>query len=283
MARLRSVSQRYQDALSLISWQAFERLLADHYAAQGWRVDHVGTGASSSGFGFDGGIDLKLYRDDEYVVVQCKHWNAKQVAHNDVHQLLGVMLTERATGAIVVTSGEFTPAALAAAGKAPGITLVDGAQLRAMLGPMTIPPAATSAVGAAADVLAKPARRTRRPARRQRRPPLIATLLVAVGASLTVLWVVHAVMLHLAEQQTLRMQRLSAPRRVVQPLAERHPILAPPRYDTARKAMSVRPTQASAPVYESAPMSDAQLKAWQRKNAEAMKILEQTTPELPTR
>jgi len=30
-------------------------------------------------------------------------------------------------------------------------------------------------------------------------------------------------------------------------------------------------------------MSDAQLRAWQRKNAEAMKILEKTTPELPSR
>lgn len=283
MARLRSVSQRYQDALSMISWQAFERLLADYYTAQGWRVDHVGTGSASSGFGFDGGIDLKLYRGDEYVVVQCKHWNAKQVAHNDVHQLLGVMLTERATGAVVVTSGEFTPAALAAASKAPGITLVDGAQLRAMLGPMTIPPAAAAAVDDAPDGLAMAARRTRRPARRPPRAPLIARLLVAVGASLAVLWAVHGVMLTLAEQQALRMQRLSAPRRVVQPLTERHPTLAQPRYDTARKPPSARPAHATAPVYGSTPMSDAQLKAWQRKNAEAMKILEQTTPELPTR
>jgi len=54
---------------------------------------------------YDGGIDLKLRRGDEYVVVQCKHWNAKQVPHNDVHQLLGVMLSESATGAIFVTSG----------------------------------------------------------------------------------------------------------------------------------------------------------------------------------
>jgi hypothetical protein len=30
-------------------------------------------------------------------------------------------------------------------------------------------------------------------------------------------------------------------------------------------------------------MSDAQLKAWQRQNAEAMKILEKTTPEQPSR
>src|SRR3546814_11101965 len=58
-------------------------------------VEHTGTGAS--GTKFDGGIDLKLRRGAEYVLVEAKHWNAFQVPHNVVHQLLGVMVNQGAT------------------------------------------------------------------------------------------------------------------------------------------------------------------------------------------
>ncbi len=64
------------------NWKA---LLADHYRGQGWQVEHVGTGGS--GARFEGGIDLKLRRSNEYVLDQCKHWNARQMPHNAVHEL----------------------------------------------------------------------------------------------------------------------------------------------------------------------------------------------------
>src|SRR6476619_1223036 len=68
-----------------------------------------------------------------------------KVAHNDVHQLIGVMVNEGATGAILVTSGEFTRAAVEAATKQGHVQLVDGDDLRAMLGPLPEPlPAPTS-------------------------------------------------------------------------------------------------------------------------------------------
>lgn len=41
-------------------------------------------------------------------MVQCKRDNASQVIHNVGHELIGVMCTEGATGAIVVNSGEYT-------------------------------------------------------------------------------------------------------------------------------------------------------------------------------
>lgn len=126
------VRNRRHDALSRVDWRDFERLLADHYRRQGWRVDHCGTAAGASRF--DGGIDIKLFRDDAYVVVQCKHWNARQVTHNAVHELAGITLTERATGAILVTSGEFTRHAIASAAKLGNMQLVDGDALRGMLG-----------------------------------------------------------------------------------------------------------------------------------------------------
>src|SRR3546814_5441013 len=100
-------------------------------------VEHTGTGAS--GTKFDGGIDLKLRRGAEYVLVEAKHWNAFQVPHNVVHQLLGVMVNQGATGAIVVTSGEFTKAAIEAATRHGHVQLIDGAELRQMLGPIPEP------------------------------------------------------------------------------------------------------------------------------------------------
>lgn len=131
---LKSVRNRRDDALSRIGWDRLESMLAEHYRREGYAVEHVGTGGS--GRKFDGGIDLKLRKDDAYILVQSKHWNAMQVPHNAVHELLGVMVNEGATGAILVTSGEFTRAAIEAATKQGHVQLIDGDDLRAMLGPL---------------------------------------------------------------------------------------------------------------------------------------------------
>ena len=129
---LKPVKNRRDDALSRIGWDQLEALLAEHYSQQGYLVDHVGTGRS--GHRFDGGIDLKLRKGDAYILVQSKHWNAYQVTHNAVHELLRVMVNEEATGAILVTSGEFTRSAIEAAVKHGHVQLVDGDELRSMLG-----------------------------------------------------------------------------------------------------------------------------------------------------
>ena len=129
---LKPVTNRHSDDLSRIDHVAFERLLADYYQDQGYVVDHCGAAASHSRF--DGGIDLKLRKGTEFILVQCKHWNAKQVTHNAVHELLGIMVNEGATGAIVITSGEFTSAAKQAGAKQGHVQLVDGIEVRRMLG-----------------------------------------------------------------------------------------------------------------------------------------------------
>lgn len=131
---LKPVRQRWDDALSRLDGLAFERLMARYYEAQGYRVEHVGTGGA--GRRYDGGIDLKLYRGEEVTVVQCKRHTAYQIPHNDVHQLLGVMQTERADGAIFVTTGEYTDAALRKFEGVQNFQLIDGVEVRRMLGPM---------------------------------------------------------------------------------------------------------------------------------------------------
>lgn len=129
---LKRVAHRRDDALSGVRWDRLEHLLAAYYRDAGHQVTHVGTGATAGQF--DGGVDLELRRDGRLLLVQVKHWKACQVPHNDVHQLIGVMVNARADGAIVVTSGEFTRAAIEAAARNDQVQLIDGDELRAMLG-----------------------------------------------------------------------------------------------------------------------------------------------------
>lgn len=147
MDGLKNVRHRRDDALSRIGWADLESLLAAYYRDLGWWVEHVGTAAT--GGRFDGGVDLRLKRDREVVLLQCKHWNAKQVPHNAVHELIGLMVNNAATGAILVSSGEFTSAAIEAANRHGHVRLIDGDGLRAMLGESPGP-------GAEGDPLAPP-------------------------------------------------------------------------------------------------------------------------------
>src|SRR5690606_33439390 len=101
---LTRVTRRHDDALARLDPFEFESLIAEHYRRQGYDVERVG----HAGTHFDGGIDLKLRRGDEYIVVQCKRETAYKVPHNVGHELIGVMCTQGATGAIVVSIGEFT-------------------------------------------------------------------------------------------------------------------------------------------------------------------------------
>lgn len=191
MYGLKGVRNRRDDALSRMSWQDFERLLGDYYRQQGYRVDHVGTGKPGSRF--DGGVDLKLYRGNEYLLVQCKRWNRQQVPHNVVHELLGIMLTEKATGIVVVTSGEFTAAAKAAATKHGGVRLIDGETLRHMIG--VVPESAPnwSALGGIWDALPRSYRPAHRSVRRRTSLSayLVRTAIAVVVALATYYFVRH--------------------------------------------------------------------------------------------
>jgi len=156
---LKRVANRRTDTLSRVGWDQLELLLAAYYRSEGYEVEHVGTGAS--GTKFDGGIDLKLRRGGQYIIVQCKHWNAMKVPHNAVHELLGLMVNHGATGAILANSGEFTRAAIEAAQKLGHVQLIDGDELRIMLGPIREPAPAFESIriGAADGVPAGVARR----------------------------------------------------------------------------------------------------------------------------
>lgn len=261
MSGFKPVRHRYEDALTRVSWQAFERLIADHFRQLGYRVEHRGTGEGARRT--DGGIDLLLHRDPETILVQCKHWTAFQVPHNAVHELIGVMHTAGATGAIVISSGEFTKAAIDAAAKFRHVRLIDGRGVRAMLGPIPEPPPAlpplpswiaSSPPGPPASGLSP----------RSHIAAAIAAIGV-MGVALSMLYVFY-----IQEIQHARTMAIHATTTVAPPANH-----APrPVTEIVSKAND-RPAEAHA-----TPMSKRALAEWTRQNAESMKILERTTPEL---
>jgi hypothetical protein len=257
MNGLKNVRNRRDDALTRVGWDRLETMLADYYRAHGWRVDHVGTGASRSRF--DGGIDLKLRKEGEYVLVQCKHWNAKQVTHNAVHELLGIKVNESATGAIVVTSGEFTKAAKEAAARQGHVQLIDGDALRTMLGPQL------EAVASATPppLPRAPTYRGNRKGKQhlERGPMLVGALIGAVLICyalyrfLTFPFFTHRIEVDLPQRTQSVAQS---------PRASRVPV----------KERAAKPMDEQSPTVEKG-VTGAELEEWKRKNAESMRILEE--------
>lgn len=130
--RRRQLMQRATQAneiaaeLHALSWQQFEMLIGEGFRRQGFNVVETGGG------GADGGVDLVMRRRGEQFLVQCKHWRATKVGVTTVRELFGVMTARGATGAYVVTAGEFTDDAKAfAAGR--NIELVSGRALTTLL------------------------------------------------------------------------------------------------------------------------------------------------------
>lgn len=281
---LKPVRNRRDDALARIDPPGFERLMADYFRRQGYTVEHVGTGGRVSRY--DGGIDLKLYRDGEYTVVQCKRENAYQVTHNVMHELLGVMLTERATKAIVINTGEFTNAAWQKAAHEPRVQLVDGNRLREMLAsepglapkPEPIPPKMWGGELPANDLVLPPRRivaRRRKPATFKFEVELIKLVFCIVA--LIALWQCSRRVSELIRPSRSGVERTQEARQVApspQTLATPTPTPMP-----AIPARSVVVETQTPPAVRPQPTPE-ELRREQRRTEEAMKVIEATTPEM---
>lgn len=90
------------ESIRQLSWQEFERLLAEGYRRQGYKVRARGGPVP------DGGVDLEIHRAGETLLVQAKHWKARVVHLPQLRELWGAVAAEHADGAIFVTSGSFT-------------------------------------------------------------------------------------------------------------------------------------------------------------------------------
>jgi restriction system protein len=110
-----------------ISWREFEHLVAEVYRRKGYTAEVVG---NASG---DGGVDIRLSRPGDRILVQCKQWRAYTVGVTTVRELLGVVVSQRATNGIVVTSGRFTKAARRFGQQNAQVELLDGQQLAELI------------------------------------------------------------------------------------------------------------------------------------------------------
>ena len=270
MNGLKNVRNRRDDALTRVDWKQLEKMLADYYRTQGWSVDHVGTGGSSSRF--DGGVDLKMRRGAEYILVQCKHWNAKQVPHNTVHELLGVKVNQNATGAIVITSGEFTQAAKDAAVREGHVQLIDGDALRAMLGPLP-----ETSVDAAQAMHAQRAgyrngenagRSSASTTHRKNMRSIERTLRLVLGivGLLVLVQCVPRYLRNLTNPPFTAPAATNAPPRALMPAPKQPPVNT--------SVVLARPPEPVQPQARVTRTDDQSLREWKRKNAESMRILE---------
>lgn len=114
------------ESLREVSWKDFELLVIEAYRRQGYQVDY------SLGKGADGGVDLVLRKDGRISFVQCKQWRVDSVGAPVIREQFGLMISEKADEAIIVTSGTFTRDAIRFAQGKP-IHLVDGPRLLEMV------------------------------------------------------------------------------------------------------------------------------------------------------
>ena len=111
--------------LDNMSWREFEMLVGEGFRLQGYSV------SENFELGPDEGVDLRMRKDGETYLVQCKQWRAFKVGVPVVRELYGVMAAKGASGGFVVTSGRFTAEAEAfAAGR--NVRLLDGPKLEWM-------------------------------------------------------------------------------------------------------------------------------------------------------
>ena len=115
-------SQTSLDSIRALSWREFEELVAEAYRREGYRV------LENDQPGPDGGVDIRLRKDGELHLVQCKNWRSRRVGVRVVREVYGVLAAENARRAVVVCSGDFTDDARRFATGKP-IRLVDGEAL----------------------------------------------------------------------------------------------------------------------------------------------------------
>lgn len=116
-------SQKGIESIRKLSWREFEELVGEAYRRKGYNVTEAGGG------GADGGVDLVLKRGDEKLLVQCKHWKMDKVGVKVVRELYGVVVAEKVTGGVVISSGTFTQEAIDFA-KGKPLELLDGSALQ---------------------------------------------------------------------------------------------------------------------------------------------------------
>ncbi|MEW5906867.1 MAG: restriction endonuclease [Elusimicrobiota bacterium] len=115
-------SAKDQEKIKAMTWKEFEFLVGEYYRRKGYSVTEAG-GSSP-----DGGIDLIAQKNGAKLVIQCKHWKAFKIDVKIARELYGVMVDAAASGAVLITSGDFTQPAIDFVRDKP-MELIDGPKL----------------------------------------------------------------------------------------------------------------------------------------------------------
>jgi restriction system protein len=119
-------NQQGIESIRDLSWREFELLVAEAYRREGFKVIENQYG------GADGGIDVRLTKDGQHHLVQCKQWKKQKVGVNIVREMYGVLIAEKANTVIIIISGYFTTEAERFAEDKP-IELINGPKLAELI------------------------------------------------------------------------------------------------------------------------------------------------------
>ena len=88
-------------------WFQYEVNVKDWLTSNGFMVEHLA--ASRVG---DGGVDIQAYRDDEHLLIQCKHWQKERIGPRIIRELLGTLQSfPQGARGVIITSTELTAGA----------------------------------------------------------------------------------------------------------------------------------------------------------------------------
>ncbi|MGQ0524947.1 MAG: restriction endonuclease [Betaproteobacteria bacterium] len=115
--------------ITLAALRALPRERFEHFAAEAFGSEGYVVAASADRAG---GADLVLTRDDRKVIAQCRRWRSRLIDAAALSELHSCMDIARATGCIMVTTGEYDAAARGFAAEKP-LRLIGGRELERML------------------------------------------------------------------------------------------------------------------------------------------------------
>ena len=195
--------------------------------------------------GADGGIDLILRRAGQTTLVQCKQWKGRQVGVKVVREMYGLLVHHQAAAVKIVALGDYTSEARHFA-KGKPIELIHGAQLIATV-------------------------RTLQSARTRSTRPMDSPLALT-GSMVASLLLIGAFSASTGRQPPGTRSATVQARRAFSPWPGQ-----------ARDVTRPAAPKPRAVIHVSNPRNDGDLREWKKRNAEAMKILEKTTKEVPLR
>lgn len=115
--------------ITLAALRALPRERFEHFAAEAFRNEGYVVGASANP---DCGADLVLTKQGQKVIAQCRRWRSNLIEVAALSELHSCMDIARATGCIMVTTGDYDAAAREFAAEK-SLRLIGGRELARML------------------------------------------------------------------------------------------------------------------------------------------------------